>query len=142
LRDHPDAIASVGVDQVEMDAPPTRRRIRLRVAFNASWPVLMSLLKDIELATPALLVDELQLVRSSPPGTALGLRAQARSPRIPVIYIPSNPERAKLAEAGHGAILIKPFALEELLAAVNRLLGIRPVTGNDAEPAGGPCAQS
>jgi DNA-binding response OmpR family regulator len=91
---------------------------------------------------PDLLITRLQLVRSSPPGTALGLRAQARSPRIPVIYIPSNPERAKLAEAGHGAILIKPFALEELLAAVNRLLGIRPVTGNDAEPAGGPCAQS
>jgi type II secretory pathway component PulM len=37
------------------------RRIRLRVSFNASWPVLTDLLKDIHLATPALLVDELQV---------------------------------------------------------------------------------
>ncbi len=37
------------------------RRIRLRVSFNASWPLLMALLKDIELARPALLVDELQV---------------------------------------------------------------------------------
>ena len=37
------------------------RRIRLRVSFNASWPVLMALLKDVQLARPALLVDELQV---------------------------------------------------------------------------------
>jgi len=37
------------------------RRIRLRVSFNASWSVLLGLLKDMHLATPALLVDELQL---------------------------------------------------------------------------------
>ncbi len=37
------------------------RRIRLRVSFNASWPVLMALLKDMQLATPMLLVDELQI---------------------------------------------------------------------------------
>jgi general secretion pathway protein M len=37
------------------------RRIRLRVSFNASWPVLMALLKDVQLARPALLVDEVQL---------------------------------------------------------------------------------
>ena len=37
------------------------RRIRLRVSFNASWPVLLGVLKDLHLATPSLLVDELQL---------------------------------------------------------------------------------
>lgn len=37
------------------------RRIRLRVSFNASWPVLMSLLKDIQIARPALLMDEMQV---------------------------------------------------------------------------------
>ena len=37
------------------------RRIRLRVSFNASWPVLMALLKDLELARPALLMDEMQV---------------------------------------------------------------------------------
>ena len=36
-------------------------RIRLRVSFNASWPVLMALLKDIELARAALLMDEIQV---------------------------------------------------------------------------------
>ena len=37
------------------------RRIRLRVSFNASWPVLLGVLKDLHLATPSILVDELQL---------------------------------------------------------------------------------
>jgi len=37
------------------------RRIRLRVSFNASWPVLLGLLKEMHVATPALLVDELQV---------------------------------------------------------------------------------
>ncbi len=37
------------------------RRIRLRVSFSASWPVLMALLKEIHVATPALMVDELQV---------------------------------------------------------------------------------
>ena len=37
------------------------RRIGLRVSFNASWTVLMGLLKDLHLSTPALLVDDLQV---------------------------------------------------------------------------------
>ena len=37
------------------------RRIRLRVAFNVGWPELMALLKDMSLATPVLLIDELQV---------------------------------------------------------------------------------
>ena len=37
------------------------RRIRLRVAFNATWPGLVALLKEIHTASPALLVDELQM---------------------------------------------------------------------------------
>jgi general secretion pathway protein M len=39
----------------------TYRRIGLRVSFNASWPVLMDLLKDLHVATPALLIDDLQV---------------------------------------------------------------------------------
>jgi hypothetical protein len=37
------------------------RRIRLRISFNASWPVLVALLKDLHVATPVLLVDEVQV---------------------------------------------------------------------------------
>jgi hypothetical protein len=37
------------------------RRIRLRISFNASWPVLVTLLKDMHVATPMLLVDEVQV---------------------------------------------------------------------------------
>jgi general secretion pathway protein M len=49
------------VETLPGDAVDTYGRIRLRVTFNASWPVLMALLKDIEFATPALLIDELQV---------------------------------------------------------------------------------
>ncbi len=63
------------------------RRVRLRVSFNASWPVLMSLLKEIEVARPVLLIDELQVQPalhriSTAPGTfdvscaIFGFRAQ------------------------------------------------------------------
>ena len=50
------------------------RRIRLRLSFNASWSMLLGLLKDLHLATPSLLVDELQLRAAlhrinTPPGT-------------------------------------------------------------------------
>jgi hypothetical protein len=37
------------------------RRIHLQVAFNATWPVLMALLKDIQFTAPVLLVDELHV---------------------------------------------------------------------------------
>lgn len=50
------------------------RRIRLRISFNASWPVLVALLKSLHVATPVLLVDELQVQpalhrMSTAPGT-------------------------------------------------------------------------
>lgn len=38
-----------------------QRRIRVRVSFNARWPALMALLKEVHVATPLLLVDELQV---------------------------------------------------------------------------------
>lgn len=56
--------AGVQLDSVETSPGEdvgAYRRIRLHVAFNATWPVLMGLLKDIQLATPALLVDELNV---------------------------------------------------------------------------------
>ena len=37
------------------------RRIGLRISFNASWPVFMALLGDVEVARPAVFMDELQV---------------------------------------------------------------------------------
>jgi general secretion pathway protein M len=55
------------------DAGPYRR-IGLRVSFVASWPLLAALLKDIQLATPSLLVDDMQVKPAlhrinTPPGS-------------------------------------------------------------------------
>jgi hypothetical protein len=49
------------VETLPAEAADGYRRIRLRVSFAATWPVLMALLKEIELATPVLLIDELQI---------------------------------------------------------------------------------
>src|SRR6476646_9042386 len=56
--------AGVQLNSVETlpgDEAGAYRRIRLRVSFNASWPVLMALLKDFEIGRPALLIDELSV---------------------------------------------------------------------------------
>ena len=56
--------AGVHLNSVETlpgDETGAYRRIRLRVSFTASWPVLMSLLKELEIARPALLIDELSV---------------------------------------------------------------------------------
>jgi DNA-binding response OmpR family regulator len=73
-------------------------------------------------APPDLLVTRLHLGSGSPPGTALGMHAQFCNPRIPVIYTPSDDERAKLANPDHGAVLVKPFSADDLLATIQRLL--------------------
>lgn len=57
---------SAGVQLNSVETSPgedagSYRRVRLRVSFNASWTVLMGLLKDIHTTTPVLLVDELQV---------------------------------------------------------------------------------
>jgi hypothetical protein len=49
------------VETLPGDDAGAYRRIGLRLSFNASWPVLMALLKEMHVATPSLLVDELQL---------------------------------------------------------------------------------
>jgi general secretion pathway protein M len=49
------------VETLPGDEAGAYRRIRLRVSFNAAWPVLMSLLKEFETGRPALLIDELQV---------------------------------------------------------------------------------
>jgi general secretion pathway protein M len=49
------------VETLPGDDAGAYRRIGLRISFNASWPILMTLLKEMHVATPALLVDELQL---------------------------------------------------------------------------------
>jgi general secretion pathway protein M len=49
------------VETLPGDDAGAYRRIGLRVTFDASWPVLIDLLKDLHLATPALLVDDLQV---------------------------------------------------------------------------------
>ena len=49
------------VETLPGDDAGAYRRIGLRISFNASWPVLMTLLKEMHVASPSLLVDELQL---------------------------------------------------------------------------------
>jgi hypothetical protein len=49
------------VETLPGDDAGAYRRIGLRISFNASWPILMTLLKEMHVASPALLVDELQL---------------------------------------------------------------------------------
>ena len=43
----------------------TYRRVALRVAVDAPWPVLVRLLQDIERATPRMFIDDLQ-IRAQP----------------------------------------------------------------------------
>jgi DNA-binding response OmpR family regulator len=71
---------------------------------------------------PDLLITRLHLESGTPPGTALGLRAQASNPPIPVIYIPANAESAKLADRSHGAVLIKPFSVADLVMVSSSLV--------------------
>jgi general secretion pathway protein M len=49
------------VETLPGDDAGAYRRIGLRVSFDATWPVMMDLLKDLHVATPALLVDDLQV---------------------------------------------------------------------------------
>jgi hypothetical protein len=49
------------VETLPGDDAGAYRRIGLRISFNASWPILMTLLKEMNVASPSLLVDELQL---------------------------------------------------------------------------------
>jgi hypothetical protein len=56
--------AGVPLNSVETlpgEAAGAYRRIRLRVSFNAAWPALMVLLREMHVATPVLLMDELQV---------------------------------------------------------------------------------
>jgi DNA-binding response OmpR family regulator len=71
---------------------------------------------------PDLLVTRVELGLGAPPGTALGLHAQSQRPAIPVIYIPATVELASLAEPEHGAVLVKPFSVIELVETVRKLL--------------------
>jgi DNA-binding response OmpR family regulator len=77
-------------------------------------------------ACPDLVVTDICLGAGSPPGTALGLRAQSHHPRIPVVYIPADARQAMHADPDHGAVLTKPFAVTELVATVDRLLAPQP----------------
>jgi DNA-binding response OmpR family regulator len=70
---------------------------------------------------PDLLVTRVDLGRGSPPGTALGLHAQSWRPAIPVIYIPATFELACLVDPEHGAVLVKPFSVAELVEITRRL---------------------
>jgi DNA-binding response OmpR family regulator len=71
---------------------------------------------------PDLLVTRIHLGSGTPPGTALGLHAHSCDPCIPVIYIPGSADGATFANPEHGAILVKPFAVAELVATAGRLL--------------------
>jgi CheY-like chemotaxis protein len=74
-------------------------------------------------APPDLLVTRFRLGSGAPPGTALGEHAHTHQPPIPVIYIPASVELARHADPEHGAVLVKPFAVADLVATANRLLG-------------------
>jgi two-component system, cell cycle response regulator CpdR len=77
-------------------------------------------------APPDLVVTRGHLGPGTPPGTALGLHAYSCDPRIPVVYIPAGAaEPAEHADPEHGAVLVKPFAVTDLVATVNRLVGRR-----------------
>lgn len=56
--------AGVRLSSVEMlpgEDAGAYRRVRLRLAFTASWPVLIALLQEVQLASPTLMVDGLQV---------------------------------------------------------------------------------
>ena len=56
--------AGVRLSSVEMlpgEDAGTYRRVRLRLSFTASWPVLIGLLREIQAASPTLMVDGLQV---------------------------------------------------------------------------------
>lgn len=72
---------------------------------------------------PDLVVTRSHLGSGMPPGTALGLHAYSCDPRIPVVYIPASVDLAEHADPAHGAVLMKPFVVSELVAMVNRLVG-------------------
>src|ERR1700753_3744472 len=71
---------------------------------------------------PDLLVTSFCLGAGKPPGTALGWRARFSYPRIPVIYTPESLDLMEHADQEHGAILVKPIAVGDLIQPVNRLL--------------------
>ncbi len=77
----------------------------------------------LDTPAPDLLMTRLHFGPGVPPGTALGLHAAAHHPRIPVVYIPATAKRAALADPEHGAILVKPFPMTDLVAAVTWLAG-------------------
>jgi DNA-binding response OmpR family regulator len=79
---------------------------------------------------PDLLVTRLRFGPGEPPGTALGLHAASSRPRIPVVYIPASLELAEHADPEHGTVLVKPFAMTELVKAVAQLLA----AGDSASP--------
>jgi DNA-binding response OmpR family regulator len=71
---------------------------------------------------PDLLVTRLRFKPGEPPGTALGLYAANQRPRLPVVYIPASLDLAEHADPEHGTVLVKPFAMAELVEAVTQLL--------------------
>jgi general secretion pathway protein M len=52
----------VSVENLPVEAVGTAyHRIGLKISLNASWPVLIALLKSVEQATPPMLVDDVQI---------------------------------------------------------------------------------
>jgi DNA-binding response OmpR family regulator len=82
---------------------------------------------------PDLLITRLHLGSGAPPGTALGLCAQANNPPIPVLYIPANAEDVEFADPSHGAVLIKPFSVAELVIVSSSLVRQYPTPSTDSD---------
>ena len=69
---------------------------------------------------PDLLITRIVFGAGKVPGTALGARAYAD--KIRVIYAPLGADAAVHASDEHGAVLIRPIAITELVATAQRLL--------------------
>jgi len=85
----------VSVENLPVEAVGTAyHRIGLKISLNASWPVLIALLKSVEQATPPMLLDDVQIHGSPLPMlnqnrgleanfTIYGLRAGSAGERKP-----------------------------------------------------------
>ena len=82
---------------------------------------------------PDLLITRLHLGSGAPPGTALGLCAQANNPPIPVLYIPANAESAEFADPSHGAVLIKPLSVLDLVMVSSSLVRQYPAPSTHSD---------
>ena len=85
-------------------------------------------LKVVRESKPDLVVADLQMPRLDGAGLCRALAAEAELAPVPVIILTSNADAAskqRCLDAGAREVLNKPVQPAELLAAINRQLGLR-----------------